>query len=38
RVAAGLDYEDVAPVRGVRLGGAQERLSVLVDVLTGAEQ
>lgn len=38
RVAAGLDYEDVAPVRGVRLGGASERLSVCVDVQTFAEQ
>jgi len=38
RVAAGLDYEDVAPVRGVRLGGAAERLSVHVDVHTLVEQ
>jgi transglutaminase-like putative cysteine protease len=38
RVAAGLDYEDVAPVRGVRLGEAAERLDVRVDVQAAAEQ
>ena len=38
RIAAGLDYEDVAPVRGVRLGGATERLDVRVDVQAAAEQ
>lgn len=38
RIAAGLDYEDVAPVRGVRLGEARERLEVRVDVQAAAEQ
>ncbi len=32
RVAAGLDYADAAPVRGVRRGGAAETLAVAVEV------
>ncbi|MEM7732756.1 MAG: transglutaminase family protein [Pseudomonadota bacterium] len=32
RVATGLDYHEAAPVRGVRIGGAQETLSVAVKV------
>lgn len=38
RVAAGLDYEDVAPVRGVRKGAAAEKLDVRVQVTTVAGQ
>ncbi|MEL7254215.1 MAG: transglutaminase family protein [Pseudomonadota bacterium] len=32
RVATGLDYAEAAPVRGVRIGGAEETLSVAVKV------
>ncbi len=32
RVATGLDYLEAAPIRGVRVGGAEERLSVAVSV------
>lgn len=32
RVATGLDYSEAAPIRGVRLGGAEETLSVAVKV------
>lgn len=32
RVATGLDYRDAAPVRGLRVGGATENLSVSVKV------
>ena len=32
RVATGLDYSEAAPIRGVRIGGAQETLSVAVKV------
>ena len=32
RIAAGLDYADAAPVRGVRRGGAAETLAVAVEV------
>ncbi|MEM6589441.1 MAG: transglutaminase family protein [Pseudomonadota bacterium] len=32
RVATGLDYREAAPIRGLRMGGAQETLSVAVKV------
>lgn len=32
RVATGLDYAEAAPIRGVRMGGAEETLSVAVTV------
>ncbi|MEL7204910.1 MAG: transglutaminase family protein [Pseudomonadota bacterium] len=32
RVATGLDYSDAAPIRGVRMGNAEESLSVAVKV------
>ena len=32
RVATGLDYSEAAPIRGVRIGDAQETLAVAVKV------
>lgn len=38
RVATGLDYLDAAPVRGSRIGGGDERLTVQLRVLDAARQ
>jgi transglutaminase-like putative cysteine protease len=38
RVATGLDYEDAAPIRGLRLGDGTERMSVALTVSEGAAQ
>jgi len=35
RIAIGLDYLDAAPIRGARIGGAEEALSVVVEVSQG---
>ncbi len=38
RLAYGRDYADAAPVRGVRIGGAEEKLDVTVQVQTAGQQ
>jgi transglutaminase-like putative cysteine protease len=38
RVATGLDYADAGPVRGVRTGGGEETMEVLVRLNAGAAQ
>lgn len=38
RLAYGRDYADAAPVRGVRIGGAEETLDVSVQVQTAGQQ
>jgi transglutaminase-like putative cysteine protease len=38
RIAVGLDYNDAAPIRGVRRGGAFERLDVRVQIQAAQQQ
>ncbi|MFI5321789.1 MAG: transglutaminase domain-containing protein [Myxococcota bacterium] len=38
RVAVGLDYTEAAPIRGVRRGGAEERLDVRVQIQASQQQ
>jgi len=38
RVATGLDYDDAAPINGLRHGGCEEQLSVSVHVSESAQQ
>jgi hypothetical protein len=35
RIAAGADYLEAAPIRGARIGGAEETLAVAVNVAQG---
>ncbi|WP_037585798.1 transglutaminase family protein [Stenoxybacter acetivorans] len=38
QLAIGLDYNDAAPIRGVRVGGGHERMDYRVQVLSGQQQ